>query len=126
MADLKREYAGVPLWGWLGAAGVVLLGYVWIRHHQSSSASAGGTGAGAGGGGGKSTDNSTFRETVKDLQSSPAPAPSTGSTGSHEGPEREWLERKTGSEHPWTWLQRHHETIAVGPHGSRRIVHKKG
>lgn len=42
--------------------------------------------------------------------------------GKREGPEREWLERKTGSEHPWTWLARHKERIVVGPHGSRRIV----
>ncbi len=42
--------------------------------------------------------------------------------GKAEGPEREWLEKKTGSEHPWTWLARHHERIVVGPHGSRRIV----
>lgn len=43
--------------------------------------------------------------------------------GSGEGPEREWLEKKTGSEHPWSWLARHDESIVVGPKGSRwRIV----
>lgn len=45
---------------------------------------------------------------------------------SKEGPEREWLERKTGSEHPWTWLARHNKRIVVGPHGSGwRIVKGK-
>lgn len=39
--------------------------------------------------------------------------------GKQEGPEREWLEKKTGSEHPWSWLQRHDESIVVGPKGSR-------
>jgi hypothetical protein len=39
------------------------------------------------------------------------------------GPERQWLIHKTGSQHPWSWLARHHEEIIVGPKGSRwRIV----
>jgi hypothetical protein len=37
------------------------------------------------------------------------------------GPERQWLIRKTGSQHPWTWLAQHGERIVVGPHGSRKI-----
>ena len=42
-----------------------------------------------------------------------------------EGPEREFLERKTGSEHPWAYLQKHHETIEIGPRGSKVIRRKR-
>lgn len=43
--------------------------------------------------------------------------------GKRAGPERQWLIRKTGSQHPWTWLAQHGERIVVGPRGSGwRIV----
>jgi len=41
--------------------------------------------------------------------------------GDGAGPERRWLIHKTGSQHPWSFLARHHERIIVGPHGSRIV-----
>ena len=41
--------------------------------------------------------------------------------GGGAGPERRWLIHKTGSQHPWSFLAKHHERIIVGPRGSRIV-----
>jgi hypothetical protein len=120
MADLKKEVAGQPIWLWGVAAVVVVGGYLYIRSRSSSATPSAGTSTGGGGGGGGGKDTSSFRETIKDWQSSPT----TPSPVSTTGPERKWLIHKTGSQHPWSFLSRHHERVQVGPTGSRKIVSK--
>jgi hypothetical protein len=120
---VKKDFLGQPVWLWAVGAVVVIGGYLYFTRHTSQPAA--GAAAGQGGqAGGKSTSTSSFQEWITQHQggpskSKPKPKPQQG------GPERQWLIKKTGSQHPWTFLQRHHETIAVGPHGSRTIVHKK-
>jgi hypothetical protein len=122
MADLKKEVAGQPIWLWGVAAVVVVGGYLYIRSKSSSAAPSAGTGTGTGGGG---KDTSSFKETIKDWQSSPTkPSPKPKPTVNPGGPERKWLIHKTGSQHPWSFLSRHHERVQVGPTGSRKIVGK--
>lgn len=36
---MKQEIAGQPVWLWLTAAGVVVVGYLWFKHSQSSASS---------------------------------------------------------------------------------------
>ena len=104
------------------AGGVALIGYVIISHFGKSSSSGSSSsgnqptylvGDGAGG----------WTDVVNGVQGSQPRQPHHHRRG--EGPEREWLERKTGSEHPWSFLQRHDERVVVGPDGSRTIVHEQ-
>jgi hypothetical protein len=120
---VTKEFGGQPLWVWLVGAVAVIGGYLYFRSHSTSSSSAAG-GQGGGGQGRAASpgfSNASFTEWITQHQ---------GGGGDHDkgpqpkiGPEREWLIHKTGSQHPWTFLARHHERIEVGPHGSRKIVH---
>ena len=64
---MDKELGGVPVWMWAAGAGVAVLGFLYIRSHSSQTSQSSGQGSG----GGKSSDNSTFRETITDLQSAP-------------------------------------------------------
>ena len=103
---MKKEIAGIPVWIYAIGAAVVIGGYLWIKHQQSST-SAGTPGQGTGGQG-KST--SSISEQITEWQSSPGGG---GGGGRHMGPgpgpesERDALQHWTGSEHPWTWLHTH-------------------
>ena len=114
---MGKEYGGVPLWMWLAGGGVVILGYLYIRSRQSGSGQGGQGGQSSGAGKYTSTSHMTLQETIKDLHSAPAPH-------AKQGPERQWLIAKTGSQRPWTFLAAHDERVQVGPHGSRTIVPK--
>jgi hypothetical protein len=68
---MDRELAGQPLWLWAVGAGVVVLGYLYFRSHSSTTpASSSGQPAG---GAGKSTETSSFKETITNLQGPPSP-----------------------------------------------------
>lgn len=118
-SGLKKEVAGQPLWLWGLGAVIVIGGYLYFRSQSSGSSASSGSGSGAG----QEKSSDDINETIKDFQSSPSSGGQT--TTSSEGPERQWLKHKTGSKHPWTYLAKHHESVKVGPHGSRRIVKDK-
>lgn len=68
---MDKEIAGQPMWLWAVGAGVVILGYLYIKHQQSSAAPSG-QGSGSGGAG-KYHDTSSFKETITNLHGPPNP-----------------------------------------------------
>ena len=123
-SGIHKEFLGQPAWLWAVGAVVIVGGYLYIKH-QSSSAST--SGSGTSGQGGQDKSSSNLKETITDWQSPPS-NPKPGKKphqGGGAGPERKWLIHKTGSQHPWSFLARHHERIEVGPTGSRKIVKDK-
>lgn len=66
---MDKEVLGQPVWLWAAGAVVVIGGYLYFRSHSSTaSTSSSGTGQG---GTGKDTSQSSFKETIKNWQSSP-------------------------------------------------------
>lgn len=112
---MKREFFGIPVWIYGIGAVVVVGGYLWIKHKQNAAAPAAGSGSAQ-----PYKSTSSIKEDITETQSPPTPGHKKHGGGP--GPEREWLIHKTGSQHPWTFLRRHHERIVVGPDGSRKIV----
>ena len=122
-APSGHKLAGLPWWVWAAGAGAIALGYWYFSSQGSSSSSSSGSGT-------TTTSSSSaapgmgwdqFLLSLHDQQASPGVSTAAPAKGS----ERTWLERKTGSKHPWTYLHHHHESIKVGPNGSRTIVHRK-
>lgn len=119
---MKREFLGQPVWLWAAGAVLIVGGY-WYFSHKSATSSGSSTGAGAGGTE-KSSNDENLKETITDWQGGGSTSKKTGH-GDKAGPERQWLIHKTGSQHPWSFLARHHERIEVGPTGSRTIIKDK-
>jgi len=117
---------------WAAGAGVVVVGYLYIKSHQQSS-------QGQGKGKGQpayvigSPAGLSYEQLLLILQDwQHGHHGHGGGGGGHHhhhhhkpggkiGPERQWLINKTGSKHPWAYLAKHHERIVIGPHGSRVI-----
>lgn len=144
-SGLKKPVMGLPAWMWGVGAVVLVGGYLYLRHSSSSSASSsqqkptgGQPVAVVGGGSPTGLSMEQLLLMFEDLQGSKSKGHGHGRHGGghhHKppphhvnpgGPERTWLEHKTGSKHPWTWLSKHNERVQVGPHGSRTIVKKRG
>lgn len=138
---LHKQVMGLPAWMWGVGALVVVGGFLYLRHSASSKASSQQKPAGSGQpiavvGSPTGLSLEQFLLLLEDMQGGKSKHHGGRHGGGHhhhkpqpgpkEGPEREWLEKKTGSEHPWTWLAQHHERVEVGPHGTRRIVKKRG
>lgn len=124
---LTRKIGPLPTWGWVAVVASLLLLYVfWSNNKSAQSSSSSGTGTG------KATGLTSLVPPVivhgargkrgKRGKKGKSGGDDDDQESDREGPEREWLEKKTGSEHPWSYLARHHETISVGPRGSR-ITH---
>lgn len=122
-----RKIGPLPMWVWVAIIGAAVVLYtLWKGHSSSSTSSAGGGGTKtssalvppevAQGQDGQDDDDDEDRRRHRRRKHGGDPG------GKKEGPQREWLEKKTGSEHPWTYLRKHDETIKVGPKGSK-IVH---
>lgn len=121
---LTRKIGPLPAWVWIAVAAAVILLYVVLHSKKSSASSKGGSGSGKGAG-----PSLVPPVVIHGARGRRGRRGKRGKSGSddddddsdREGPEREWLERKTGSEHPWTYLRKHDETIEVGPRGSRIV-----
>lgn len=124
---MKKEILGQPLWLWAVGAAVIVGGYLYIRHQQSAATPGqGGTGSGSTA---SPQDTSSFNDWIEQHDASPGTTPKSkhhpkvNPGGPNKpGPERQWLIKKTGSKHPWSFLDRHHEQIRVGPERTRRVV----
>jgi hypothetical protein len=134
---MHKEVMGLPAWMWGVGAVVLIGGYLYLSHKSSSSASGQQKPAGSGQpvavvGSPTGLSLEQFLLLIEDMQHGGKGKGKGGGTGHHGGggpnpggPERRWLIRKTGSQHPWTFLAQHHERIVIGPHGTRTIVHDK-
>lgn len=122
-----RKIGPLPMWVWTAIIGAAVVLYaLWKGHSSASSPTSGSGGTKTGtalvppevvqGAGGQDDDDDEDRRRHRRRRRGGQP----GERG--EGPERRWLEKKTGSDRPWTFLRKHDETIEVGPRGSR-IVH---
>lgn len=125
-----RKIGPLPMWVWVAIIGAAVVLYaLWKGRSSSSTPATTGTGTGTGTGSAQQPpevvqgdqdddDDDDRKQHHRRRAGHPKPKPKKKA-----GPERKWLEKKTGSKHPWTYLAKHHESIDVGPTGSRRIVH---
>lgn len=134
-----KQVMGLPLWMWGVGAVVLVGGYLYMRHSSASSASSQQKPAGSGQpvaviGSPTGLSLEQFLLLLQDMQGGHGKGKGHGHHGGGHhgkqpnpgGPERRWLIKKTGSQHPWTFLAQHHERIVIGPHGTRTIVKQRG
>jgi hypothetical protein len=118
---LTRKIGPLPTWAWTAIIAAVLLLFVfWRSTKNSSQQQQPGTGKARGFGGSVTPPVAVQGSAAQDDDDDQDRGKHHRRTAG--GPERQWLIKKTGSQHPWSFLARHHETIEVGPRGSR-IVH---
>jgi hypothetical protein len=130
-----RKIGPLPMWVWVAIIGAAVVLYALWKGHSSASSPSSGTGTKTGsalvppevaqGQDAQDDDDDGDRRRHRRRKRGGVD-PGGPEKGRKGGPERRWLEKKTGSKHPWTYLVKHHERIEVGDVGGKagsRIVH---